>query len=600
MDAGVQAVTGPAVRWTMVLGAFSMPGAALAQSAAVFRAEPDYDFSLEAGIGAQARAETLWSELLARFTDDPDLALADAAQAAAARRDVLAAMQAQSEAAVDCRSEGRDDCAPLSRGSAVLGRFYRDHKEVLEFAALAAADAAGAGATLAAAQAIAPVAMRLELTERLENIRAATPLRERAVAIYESEGGDVPWELIAAYFRLSDNYRSQRRFVEAATALEKAAVLADATWDFDAAVKGDLALQRAELYADMRRPAEAEQQVLKARKILGNWFEPYEQLPLEAEAAYARALLDANRLTEAEAVFEGMEKAIGERMGLPFEPVAVRLRLGRAELHERRGEPAQAEAIYRDIVARAVGFGVKDSPLVALALKRMAGSLAAQERFSEASATFDEALTMLVKTVGKPHPATADALLGYGRVLERQGDFGRARDLYDTALSYLAPYPTGLDHAILMGRRAGAMARLVIGAARRDEAFEAALATFAKALGDDPHPARALALHEWGAALWRSPASKRDGRVLMREARAMFARVADRTNLARIETLGEYAALLPRRDEAEAYSAIADATEGAVARMATYDDFGAGARAELRRFAPVFLTRVKLAWKMTE
>ena len=573
--------------------AVALPAPTIAQSAAVFRAEPDYSFSVETGDGAEDKAAALWAELRTRFADDPDLALAAEAQVAADRGDILAAMQAQSGAVVDCRQEARDDCAPLSLGSAVLGRFYRDNKDVLEFAALLSA---GDEPSLEAAQAIAPVAMRLELTEKLENVRAASTLRERAVAIYEAEGGEVPWELIAAYFRLSDNYRSQRRYSEAEAALEKAAALADETWDFDAAAKGDLALQLAELYADMRRPAAAENQVARARAILAQWFEAYEQLPLEAEAAYARSLLGANRLDEAEPVFEAIERCLDARMGLPFEPVAVRLMLDRGELHERRGEPAAAEEIYRNIVTRAAAAKVEESPLVARALKRLAGTLQRQQRLDEAAQTFSRALAMLTATVGKAHPATADTLLEVGRVDEAGGRLARAREAYATALAYLAPFPVGLDHAVLQSRIAAVDAALDEKDASLTR-FARAAEAFDEAIGASASPERAQALHEWGKALirFRQPTA---GHARMREARAMFAQVADETNLARIEALAGEAELLGSRDPGEAYGAIATATRGAVRRMESYEGFDRGAQAELARFAPVFARHVRIAWEV--
>ena len=88
---------------------------------------------------------------------------------------------------------------------------------------------------------------------------------------------------------------------------------------------------------------------------------------------------------------------------------------------------------------------------------------------------------MLTATVGKAHPATADTLLEVGRVDEAGGRLARAREAYATALAYLAPFPVGLDHAVLQSRIAAVDAALdekdasLTRFARAAEAFDEAI-----------------------------------------------------------------------------------------------------------------------------
>jgi tetratricopeptide (TPR) repeat protein len=77
-----------------------------------------------------------------------------------------------------------------------------------------------------------------------------------------------------------------------------------------------------------------------------------------------------------------------------------------ALVHQRRGKPIEAEALYRRALAikeRALG---DDHPEVATTLNNLATLLRSQSRYDEAAALYRRCLGIWIDAVGLDHPTT--------------------------------------------------------------------------------------------------------------------------------------------------------------------------------------------------
>ena len=175
-------------------------------------------------------------------------------------------------------------------------------------------------------------------------------------------------------------------------------------------------------------------------------------------------------------------------------PEAVRL-LNKAGWYlYDRARYAEAEPLYRQVLAiREQAMG-PDHPDTALSLNDLGVMILAQDRYAEAEPLFRRALAIREAVLGPDHPDTATSLNNLAVLLRDQGRYGEAEPLFRRALA-IREAVLGPDHpdtAISLNN----LALLLQAQGRYGEAeplFRRALAIREEALGPDhPDTARSL------------------------------------------------------------------------------------------------------------
>ncbi len=263
-----------------------------------------------------------------------------------------------------------------------------------------------------------------------------------------------------------------------------------------------------------------------------------------------------------------------------------------AALAMARGALSEAEALARRSldIQRAVSAGQME---LAWALNGMAEVLAAQGKAFDADPLFGEAVTIA--------RALGDADLAI--LLNNHGN-----NFYRMATAAVIPP--------MFRRRAGAT-RSVVAPTDQNEAGELdplrkraflaqgrdllneAMRMFTAASGDD-HPDVANLLNGL-AANYRADGKPVEAEARYRQALAIKARFLPPDNRDRIVgewSLGDLLATRPGR-EPEARTRLRAAMLGAMASQARFRTFDAAASNELRSYAPVFATSIRVAWRLS-
>lgn len=263
-----------------------------------------------------------------------------------------------------------------------------------------------------------------------------------------------------------------------------------------------------------------------------------------------------------------------------------------AALAMARGALSEAEALARRSldIQRAASPGAME---LAWALNAMAEVLAAQGKAFDADPLFAEAVT-IARQIGDPDLAI---------LLNNRGN-----NFYRMATATVIPP--------MFRRRAGATRSVVAPSDMEDgggldplrkRAFltqgrallDEAMRLFTAASGAD-HPDVANLLNGL-AANYRAAGMIAEAEDRYRQALSIKARFLPPDNRDRIIgewSLGELLATRPGR-EAEARSRLRAAMAGAVESQARFRTFDAAASNELRSYAPVFATSIRVAWRLS-
>lgn len=539
-----------------------------------------------------------------------------AVAAAIERRDIEAAMYLHSDEAARCVRENGDNldlCYETRQLSRALRKLWSDSIQLREEADIAIAEAgtppdataeSAAADPLELARALPARAKRLEESERLENIREAEGIRRDVVAAYEAADlSDLMerWERIEARFRLAENLRLQRRLDDAAEWLAKAnSEYSEAAPSMG--YHGELLLVEGRLDRDRRRFASAERKIaLAVARFAEFGFDPFERPRLDAILDLALLQRDRGELDAAmETIAPLLEQAAMRIRFNGTEEIGNRILVEHARMRELQGLNAQAEQTYRDAVARmlsATGTGSKET---ARALVYLADNLEAQGHDPRVPDLYERALRILVAVVGRNHPDTAGASFGLARRHERDGQFDRAARLYAVALENLSEFPVGLDHAATLARY-GATREALGEPGEADRLFERSFAAFETVLGDDPHILRSIALQQFGEI--QAARGDRDAAIrLMQAARAGWMRIADPRNPERIVATNRFAQLQAQRPDTlnQAFALADESVDGAEQRLASFTEFDESAQRDLAQLSPVFLTKVRIAWRLAD
>ena len=136
------------------------------------------------------------------------------------------------------------------------------------------------------------------------------------------------------------------------------------------------------------------------------------------------ALADT-RYAEADSLARAAHAIMVSYYGPSSEP-AMRCQLALADVKERSGSPAEAEAIIGEVVTLARSPECDDLGMLPNALYRLASSQMAQNRARDALVTFAEALEVSTAVRGEDHPNTLLIRNDYARALVKLGEYDLA------------------------------------------------------------------------------------------------------------------------------------------------------------------------------
>jgi CHAT domain-containing protein/tetratricopeptide (TPR) repeat protein len=150
---------------------------------------------------------------------------------------------------------------------------------------------------------------------------------------------------------------------------------------------------------------------------------------------YAAALIEGQKL----------EAAARARFGTSHPSYAVVLN-GLAALYDAQGRNAEAEALYRRVLAiREQALG-PNHPDVAATLNDLASVYQLQAKYAEAEELYKRALAIREKALGASHPDVARTLHNLGSVYLAQGKYSDAEGLYKRSLS-ISEQALGPNHS---------------------------------------------------------------------------------------------------------------------------------------------------------
>ena len=136
------------------------------------------------------------------------------------------------------------------------------------------------------------------------------------------------------------------------------------------------------------------------------------------------ALADT-RYAEADSLARAAHDIMVSFYGPSSEP-AMRCQLALADVKERSGSPAEAEAIIGEVVTLARSPECDDLGMLPNALYRLASSQLAQDRARDALVTFAEALETSTAVRGEDHPGSLLIRNDYARALVKLGEYDLA------------------------------------------------------------------------------------------------------------------------------------------------------------------------------
>jgi tetratricopeptide (TPR) repeat protein len=149
---------------------------------------------------------------------------------------------------------------------------------------------------------------------------------------------------------------------------------------------------------------------------------------LASRVNLALAYRDAHRTSEASALYEATLGRIEAKLG-PVHPYTLECRSGLALVYdEQLGRRAEAEGLFRDVLARRRKTVKPDSPLLAYDLTQLGRNLLEQARGSEAEPLLRECLTIREK-VTPDDWRRYDAMSLLGGALLAQGRYAQAEPL---------------------------------------------------------------------------------------------------------------------------------------------------------------------------
>jgi eukaryotic-like serine/threonine-protein kinase len=170
-----------------------------------------------------------------------------------------------------------------------------------------------------------------------------------------------------------------------------------------------------------------------------------------------------------------------------------------AAIHRRRGRFAQAEGLLREALAHRERTLGPEHPLTAVAMARLGGLLVEHlERPAEAAEWFVRALEIQDRVLGVDHPSRVEALGGLALIREQEGDVAGAEALLRESLRTHSA-GLGAGHPLALAAAEG-FAQFLARTGRleaADSIFSRTLPARREALGSS-HPGLAGSLDGWG------------------------------------------------------------------------------------------------------
>jgi len=166
-------------------------------------------------------------------------------------------------------------------------------------------------------------------------------------------------------------------------------------------------------------------------------------------------------------------------------------------IRRARGDPADAEAVHREVLELRRRIWGAQHPEVANAIVNVASAVADQGRVDEAAALYREGLAMRRRLQGEDHSEYATDLSGFADFLRTNGAAEDAIPVYQEALGILRAalppdHPRRTEALLGLGETLLALERPAEARPHLDEAA-AAIAALAERLGPDAPDVRRLA-----------------------------------------------------------------------------------------------------------
>jgi tetratricopeptide (TPR) repeat protein len=248
----------------------------------------------------------------------------------------------------------------------------------------------------------------------------ASPLAQRALALYEKALGHDHPHVATALGNLAELYRRQGRYADAEALYKRSSAILEKVLGPDhptvAASLNNLAL----LYDAHGRHADAEPLYKRCLAIQEKALGPAH--PDVAKSFNNLAILYRNqgRYADAEALYNRSLPILEKALGSDHPDIATLLS-NLAELYRIQGRYTDAEALYnRSLSIREKTLG-PDHPDVAASLGNLAALYGSQRRYADAEALYNRLLPLLEKALGPDHPSIATSLIGLAVLYQAQG-----------------------------------------------------------------------------------------------------------------------------------------------------------------------------------
>jgi len=326
----------------------------------------------------------------------------------------------------------------------------------------------------------------------------ATLLPHAESALAHAETFNVSSRLTALLAIKAGQYLDGRHDPRAALPLlEKALAMYEAIDGPEADATGTAITSLASAYQGLARFAEAEAMFRRDLAITTKHSGPNASTTATVLGHLASSIQAQGRYAEAEPHLRQSLTIREEVLGPEHPDTAVTLG-NLASLYEAQGRYTEAEPLFRRSLANHEAVFGAEHPQTSGALQGLAGHYKAQGRYAEAEPLYQRALTINEKTVGPEHPYTSMALQGLAGLYKTQGRYTEAKRLLDRSLA-IDEKTLGAEHPDT-AETLNVLADLYQEQGRYAQAeplFQRALTINEKTVGPE-HPSTSRTLHELG------------------------------------------------------------------------------------------------------
>jgi tetratricopeptide (TPR) repeat protein/tRNA A-37 threonylcarbamoyl transferase component Bud32 len=282
-----------------------------------------------------------------------------------------------------------------------------------------------------------------EVHDSLGLYEKGVALAEEALAIEEQLSGGDNKGLLGSLLVLANLYRSQGRYEEARSLVERGITLTEGRRGQERALSSFLHTEMI-LLGDQGEPGRAEQVGRRSLELRERALGPDHPDTALTVGVLGVVLLQAGRYAEAEPLLE-RALAIQEQRYPEDHPVVASCLSNLATSLEKLGRTSEAEVMFRRALAAKERRLGPDHPEVAFVLCNLGVLLGAEGRHDEAERAYARALEIVEKALGPDHPMSGMLLANLAEATFVGGRPLVARELYERSYSIVSK-GFGLDH----------------------------------------------------------------------------------------------------------------------------------------------------------